>query len=352
MLRLRLALLCAVTTPAWAADPLPALGADVRQITVSGISSGGYMSVQFHVAHSDRVSGAGILAGGPYECAEGSSFRALNNCMAPDADDPVPATRVTLARVSDDADAGRIDAPSGLTGDRVWLFSGDRDETVERPVMDALAAFYRTWISGDALAYVKLPDAGHAMISADDPGANACETSDPPFINQCPLPAPPGGLFDAPGALLNHLLGPLQAKAAEATGEIIPFDQTPFTDQAGALGMGRTGYAYVPESCRDQACQVHVAFHGCRQSADQIGTTYVTEAGYNRWAESNRLIILYPQTIPRYGWTWSGWWPSWVFNPKGCWDWWGYEDEDYATAQGVQIKSVMAMVERLGQPRP
>ncbi len=35
-------------------------------ITVSGISSGGFMAVQFHVAHSSTVGGAGVVAGGPY----------------------------------------------------------------------------------------------------------------------------------------------------------------------------------------------------------------------------------------------------------------------------------------------
>ena len=41
--------------------------------TVSGLSSGGFMAVQLHVAHSATlVKGAGIVAGGPYYCAEGS----------------------------------------------------------------------------------------------------------------------------------------------------------------------------------------------------------------------------------------------------------------------------------------
>jgi len=352
MRTLCLLLLFALGGQALAAEPLPPLAADVDEITVSGISSGAYMSVQFHVAHSSRVGGAGILAGGPYECAEGSTYRALNNCMEPDGSDPVPSTQTSLAHVNDDAATGRIDAPTGLANDRVWLFSGGADHTVTRPVMDALAAFYRTWISGDRLLYRKLPNAGHAMISADDPQANACNTSAPPFINRCERPDAPGEPVDAPGELLAHLLGPLQPKAAQADGALIAFDQTPFTDAAGALGMGQTGYVYVPNSCRGAHCRVHVAFHGCRQSVDQIGTTYVTEAGYNRWAESNHLIVLYPQTTPRYGWTWSGWWFSWVFNPKGCWDWWGYEDAHYATREGVQIKAVMAMIERLGETGP
>ena len=52
------------------ADPLPALGADLTQTTVSGLSSGAYMAGQFQIAYSQLVIGAGIVAGGPYACAE------------------------------------------------------------------------------------------------------------------------------------------------------------------------------------------------------------------------------------------------------------------------------------------
>ncbi|HPI62327.1 MAG TPA: poly(3-hydroxybutyrate) depolymerase, partial [Zoogloea sp.] len=68
---------CALS--AHAAPPLPAMGARGDAVTVSGISSGGYMAVQFQVAFSSLVKGAGVLAAGPYDCAEGSTWRALNN---------------------------------------------------------------------------------------------------------------------------------------------------------------------------------------------------------------------------------------------------------------------------------
>ena len=35
-------------------------------LSVSGISAGGFASVQFHVAYSKDVIGAGVIAGGPY----------------------------------------------------------------------------------------------------------------------------------------------------------------------------------------------------------------------------------------------------------------------------------------------
>ena len=37
---------------------------DTNGISISGISSGGYFAVQFHVAFSKTIMGAGILAGG------------------------------------------------------------------------------------------------------------------------------------------------------------------------------------------------------------------------------------------------------------------------------------------------
>jgi hypothetical protein len=59
-----------------AAERLQGFATDIAQTSVSGISSGAYLAVQFHVAHSNIVRGAGIIAGGPYYCAENSSSRA------------------------------------------------------------------------------------------------------------------------------------------------------------------------------------------------------------------------------------------------------------------------------------
>jgi len=77
-------------TTARAAPRLGGHGADLSETSVSGVSSGGYMAVQFHVAHSRLVKGAGVLAGGPYYCAQGSVWTATYNCLAPGPWTPVP----------------------------------------------------------------------------------------------------------------------------------------------------------------------------------------------------------------------------------------------------------------------
>lgn len=324
------------------AAPLPALGAQLAPLTVSGVSSGAYMAVQFQVSHSSLVSGAGVLAGGPFECAEGSMWRALNNCMSPGTGARPPDAERTLAHVRDEAAAGRIDAPQGLADDRVWVLAGTADRTVERPVVDALLGFYRSQLPAAAIRFVEVRDAGHAMLSIADPEANACNSSDPPFINRCRD-------LDAAGELLGHLLGPLAPRTAPPRGELLAFAQRPYTDVAPAdLSLGERGYVYVPADCRGGGCRVHVVFHGCRQSEAQVGKRFVERAGYNEWADANRLVVLYPQTRPRSGFAWGS--LRWVYNPKGCWDWWGYADAAYATREGGQIKAVRAMLERLAAP--
>ena len=308
---------------AHAAEPLPALAAESGSLTVSGLSSGAFMAVQFHVAHSSRVRGVGVLAGGPYYCAGGSVVKALSSCMSPNLFAPVPKPEALRAEADKRAAAGQIDPPEGLRGSRVWLLSGGRDALVKSAVVDAARAFYLQWLPESAIAYERLPDAGHAMIVPSAKGA--CEVTLPPYINHC-------GEFDAPARMLAHLLGELRPKAQMASGELLAFDQSRFA--ARGAGMANTAYAYIPATCRAGGCRIHVAFHGCRQNAATAGESWVRQSGYNEWAETNRLLVLYPQT-------------SNGRDTNGCWDWWGYTGPAYHTRAAPQIGAVWKMVERL-----
>lgn len=310
-----------------AAGPLPALDAE-KQYTVSGVSSGAYMAVQLHVAHSAVVKGAGAIAGGPYYCAQGSGWTAYYNCMTPGWFTPLPATASLKAETDRLAQAGRIDAPANLASSRAWLFTGTEDDTVTREVVDGLQAFYSRYNTSTIV--VRDKPAGHAMVTQD--AGNACPATSAPYINDCD--------YDAAGELLKHLLGTLHAKASTESGRLLKFDQRPFGSHN--VSMDDEGYAYIPKVCESERCRVHVAFHGCRQGVDDVGERFVREAGYNRWADANRLIVLYPQAIKRY---WG------IYNPRGCWDWWGYTGAQYHTKEGAQIRAVKAMLDRLSAPR-
>ena len=120
-----LLLLPLASAVAGAAQPLPGLAASTGDVTVSGISSGGYMAVQFQVAYSSLVRGAGIVAGGPYYCAEGSVRRALGNCMTPSGKDLPPTPDETLKTVRRLAETGCID-PTQEPAGRPRLAAGRR----------------------------------------------------------------------------------------------------------------------------------------------------------------------------------------------------------------------------------
>ena len=98
---------------------------------------------------------------------------------------------------------------------------------------------------------------------------------------------------------------------------------------------------FVPKDCADgAACRVHIALHGCDQDVGHIGQHFVNDTGYNAWADTNHLIVLYPQTKA------SSFAPA---NPQACWDWWSYisHSDDYVTKAGAQIKVIKAMLDAL-----
>jgi poly(3-hydroxybutyrate) depolymerase len=176
-------------------------------------------------------------------------------------------------------------------------------------------------------------------VIAQDPhkdGLNDCKDNATPYIDQCG--------YDQAGVILQHIYGALIApNRGQLTGTIKRFDQSIYTkpDSIGRLSLGDTGYVFVPKACEDgAACRVHVVLHGCKQDIGDIGRRFIDNAGHNSWADTNHLIVLYPQTT-------SSWYLP--FNPQACWDWWSYVDQrdDYVTKSGSQIRMIKAMLDAL-----
>jgi poly(3-hydroxybutyrate) depolymerase len=266
-----------------------------------------------------------VIAGGPYYCAQGGVFTAFYNCMTPGWWTPLPHTATLKAHTDALSLARQIDSVRHLESARAWLFTGRNDHTVRREVVEGLRDFYVAYKTQVTLVADK--PAGHAMVT--DTRGTKCGTSEPPFIVDCD--------YDAAGVLLAALLGKLNPRAAKENGRIVRFDQSPYG--SGDVSMDATGFVYIPQRCEKTRCRVHVAFHGCNQGAADVGEEFVRDAGYNSWADTNDLIVLYPQAIKRFS--------PFVWNPRGCWDWWGYTGADYHTQAGAQIRAVKAMIERL-----
>ncbi len=322
------------------AERLAPYGANLSETSVSGLSSGAAMALQVHVAHSGVVKGAGIIAGVPYDCAEQSLTRATSNCMNPDARHPVPDP-AHLKDVTDSlARTGAIDDPANLNNARVWLFSGRKDETVFPVVMNAARDYYAYYVPPDGIVYRNDIDSGHALVT-EDFGDKDCAVTKAPFIVDCD--------FDSAKALFEQIYGPLNPPSAQPAGKYVEFDQKEFLPDGNAYvhSMSDVGYAYIPHVCAMETCRVHVALHGCKQQAAEIGEAFYKHAGYNRWADTNHIIVVYPQTISRLGLGFPFYTLNFVWNPNACWDWWGFDSVDYHTKKGPQIATIRAMVDRL-----
>lgn len=319
--------LSALVAPVLAAVSLSSYNVDINQSSVSGISSGAYMAVQLGVAHSSIFKGVGVLAGGPYYCSQGSMITALGTCMegSPDAAGLANTTRNL-------ANSGAIDAVSNIGKQKILLFSGYNDGLVKQSVMNSLYSYYRNFTDAANIFYKNNLNAAHAQVT--DNFGPACNYTGGKFINNCG--------WDGAGQILQHIYGTLNPRNTGAlSGSIIEFNQNEFAagPDAWLIGMSHYGFAYVPASCAaGQPCKVHVALHGCKQYATILGDAFYRNAGYNQWADTNQMIILYPQTVAT---------TVTPLNPNGCWDWWGYVNSDFATKRGRQIASIRGMLDRL-----
>jgi len=309
---------------------LAALPIAADSVTVSGISAGGNMAVQFHVAHSALVHGAGVLAAGPYYCAENSLRLALGRCMQGDEAIPVDELATITSQLALEE---VIDPIAELSGDRVWIFHGGADPVIARTVVDATEAYYATLVDPRGIQRVELEQAGHTF-PATGPGLQACDQTDTPFIGECGL--------DGARQMLEHLYGPFAAAAAAvAPGQLLPFSQADYARAAVASSLAARGWLYVPAACSGPGaagrCRLHVAFHGCKQGQSYVQDAFARRAGYVAAADAGSIVVLFPQIEPSYQ----------PLNPNGCWDWWGYSGEAYATRLGPQIVAIKAMVDDL-----
>lgn len=285
------------------------------------------MAVQMHFAYSATIrKGAGVIAGGPYYCSEGNVLIAEGPCMADTGARDLPFLLSTVHAWSGN---GTIDPAANLAASKVYLLSGTVDSTVRQAVMDDLRTMYAEFLPAENILYKNDLAAEHGMPT--DAFGDGCGVKASPYIYDCH--------FDAAGKLLDWIYGPLRARqAGSLSGVFLNFDQAAFWGNfdPAVHGMAETGYVYVPANCAaGQACRLHVAFHGCKQNADSVGDAFYRHAGYDAWADTNNIIVLYPQAA------------STAANPNGCWDWWGYEDLNFAAKSGGQMVAVKTMIDRI-----
>lgn len=313
--------------------PLPKLTIDNERIAVAGMSSGAYMATQVHLAYSDHLIGAALLAGGPYGCAQGSLDIALTSCIAAE---PSAPDAVMLARLASERSKNRQLSPlSGLSNDHVFIMHGRNDKIVAEKVSAATTDFYTALSKTSDVSGLKIQNDtkrnfGHTFPTETEGGA--CIESEAHYLGRCN--------FDAAGLIMQNLFGIAKTKSVkQASGELHQFNQSAYLPKDEDAFLADSGYVYIPKDCiGGTACGLLIAFHGCEQNAEKVKEVFVRDTGFNRWADTMNVVVLYPQTRVSYL----------PLNPKACWDWWGYSGAGYDTRSGVQMRWLVNTVAALG----
>ncbi|OOV86149.1 extracellular catalytic domain type 2 short-chain-length polyhydroxyalkanoate depolymerase [Oceanospirillum linum] len=292
-------------------------------ITVSGFSSGGYMANQLHLAHPEKIEGAAIFSAGPWGCAIKGLSHAMMSCMKTTL--PMISQQERMTMLQKASRSGTIGDPALLVDDPVYIFMGQSDAVVAPAVTESLITFYQMLVASYNLRITALPEAGHGFPTLQTDAE--CGSPSGHHLQNCH--------FDGAGEAFSTLYGQLEPPAeTNLKSDVMEFGQLEFFDGRGMLDRG---YLYIPEACRDDnnRCQLHIALHGCDQSAEVAEDHFIRNSGFNRWAETNNIVVLYPQakkSLP---------------NPKGCWDWWGYESEPFFSRKNQQVSAIIRMADRL-----
>jgi poly(3-hydroxybutyrate) depolymerase len=324
-----------VVGAAHAAVPLPQLNIDPTKTTVSGLSAGGFMATQLGYGYSATFKGVGVFAAGPYMCAGHSHYTACMNNATISA-----GMLSTMQADLNNWSGSLIDDKANVAGQQVFLFVGSSDTTVGPNPMSALRTQYaNNGVPAANLQHVQRSGTAHVFpTDFNATGNNTCSSTASPFIANCG--------YDGAKAVLTQFYGALNPRNdTPSAANYIEFNQSTFTN--GNLGMAATGWVYVPANCAaGTRCKLHVALHGCKQDFASIGDRYLKNTGYTRWADSNGIVVLFPQakvdnTVHATAAS------SMLPNPNACFDWIGWYGNNFAQRSGTQMAAIKAMVDRV-----
>jgi hypothetical protein len=124
---------------------------------------------------------------------------------------------------------------------------------------------------------------------------------------------------------VGYVYVPHACRPKHSQGHTQPPPQTELTESAGAAAPLFSAH-----------CSIHVHYHPCGGSIRDVGLSYMLENALPAYAESNDMVILYPQSGS-------------VKNPAGggCFYWYGAVGEDFDTRTGTQLNFVLRVMREL-----
>lgn len=287
-----------------------------NKITISGISSGGFMASQMATTYSSQISGVGTVAGGFFYCAQnhlqekiqegrhypfvgtrnlflfepGSQFYGdvitgqaafqpeTDNWFTPSVGNPIyQAVSICmqnpmLAKLPDLGQFeknGLIDPVENLKSQQIYIYQGDVDTVVNPAMAKRLLEFYtQNQVDLKQIKTKTLPGAHN--FPTDKKNLIGCGDQKMPYISSCD--------FNLAQDMLEHLL---QKKLERTETNLLenlhrvdqnlePMNESlPQQDWKSPIpSVASYGYLYASQACLENpaSCELHIALHGCEMS--------------------------------------------------------------------------------------
>lgn len=270
---------------------------------------------------------------------------------------------------------------------KVFIYQGKGDTVLNYKMQDKLKEYYLSNGIPENQIEILTGEGSHNFPTDRNDGI-PCEKEEVPYVASCGQ--------NVAGEMLEHLMGKTLNRGHFHKDHIYLVDQTNLQNAAQidkpenewvqpGESLAPYGYLYASDKCLKApgSCKLHVALHGCKMSDSyqesfqeayqkQVNTykilgmrtkkdwrffsvlpaieekinqygllKFVLDSGYIDYAEANDLMILFPQT-----WITE---KSYPYNPKGCWDWFGWTGEQYATKKGAESKWLMSFIRSIAE---
>lgn len=160
------------------------------------------------VIFSDHFKGAGILAGGPYDCVNGDVF--MYGTLCTNGDGNIINVETLIQRTDTNVKNLKVSNPWFLKQMPIWIFSATGDPTVHHSVVDKTNEYFVKL--GSDVEYVNDHPGKHVFPTDLSVNKQNCFDGKQPFIGNCG--------YDAVGAMWHHIMPnqtiePLKAKTLD-----------------------------------------------------------------------------------------------------------------------------------------
>ncbi|CAL8074274.1 unnamed protein product [Orchesella dallaii] len=307
-------------------------------ITLSGFSSGGSFAQQLYLSYSSLIHGIAVFSHTYYRCGPVTSRQEeydnactkLGNRRVSELYDPNNA----LNDIQNYYAQRLIENPANLVNKPLYVYAGTRNWLFTADMSLRILQVFEPHIRNPKVIRTVVQDANLTLPTAraDFPPCSGPQNS--LQLGNCGLSGP----LDA----LQFLLGEpaiRQPATAVRLEPLLTFDQSEFFYGASSTryDMDSVGYLYVPRICGSNQvdCLIHFYFHGCSVGRQFTGEDHIRNSGYLEVAETNGIIMVFPQAIAS------------AENDIGCWDSYGFTGSLYATQRGSQVTAVRNMISRI-----